>query len=594
MTQPRLLRLAASASAIVAVLAMGTAGALTASAAEPTADLTINNAAGRTFAALKVGDYTQVQAPAAGGDAEGSVSVATVENPAQVKISSVNALTSMFAGGSVPEGVGVDPISYIATNWGVSKDLATTPKDAGKPQYDGKVREFLNAIWKDADFRGLFTSSSAITQTAAVDSDVVKFTGIPQGEYILVDMTDYAQDKGVKLPMFVSTTAKVTADGDTVKVAGTTDTIDSKGEVPGRPKKTTDKIDYNVGDTVKFTIKSTVPTYVGYDAATYQLVMHDTLTPGLMFDKGNANAVVKLVDPAGVKPAVDITVSATNGYVITVDGDTSDGGSILFDLSAYFRDRLANNDGQYAGYSIEITYNTILTETAINKKPGHVHNSASLEYSNNSRASSSGETGTTPEGKSNVYTYNFDVTTLDKNTKETLDGAVFKVFKGEEELKFVKRTDGTYRLARSGEYALATLESADGGRLQIVGLASGKDYKVQQATAPEGYMTLPNHTFTMSIDPVYDANTETGERELKSINYGFTSDIYNLSELKSQTTGSYLIYNIKSLAQLPLTGAAGITFLVTAGVLLVAAGVCIYMASLRSRRAENMAVRVKS
>lgn len=65
MTQPRILKLAASASALVAALAMGTAGAVTASAADtvPTADLKINNAAGRTFAAVKVGDYTQVQAP---------------------------------------------------------------------------------------------------------------------------------------------------------------------------------------------------------------------------------------------------------------------------------------------------------------------------------------------------------------------------------------------------------------------------------------------------------------------------------------------------------------------------------------------------
>lgn len=591
MTQPRILKLAASASALVAALAMGTAGAVTASAADtvPTADLKINNAAGRTFAAVKVGDYTQVQAPPAGSQDDGTVSVATVTDPAQVKTSSVNALTGMFPGGA-PDGVAVDPISYIATNWGVGKDSATTGTDAGKPQYDGKVREFLTAIWKDADFRALFESSSAITKTAAAGASTLEFNGIPQGEYILVDMTTYDADKGVTLPMFVSTTAKVTADGDPVKVTGTTDTIDSKGEVPGRPAKTTDKQDYNVGDTVTFTIKSTVPTYSGFDPATYKLMVHDTLTPGLTFDKDHPNATVKLKSTG--KDDVDIPASATNGYELSTDGDTSDGGKILFNLSPYFRDRLTNNDGRYAGYTIEITYDTILNETAINKAHGDVHNSASLEYSNNPNASESGETGTTPEGKSNVYTYNFDVTTKDKSTKETLDGAEFKVTKGTTELKFVKRNDGTYRLAQPSEYALTTPVTADGGKLQFVGLESGQDYKVQETKAPKGYMTLPNLTYGMEINPEYEANADTGEKQLKDLKYGFTVDIYGLSEMTNDKTGSYLVYSLKNLSQLPLTGAAGITFLVTVGVLLVGAGTCIYMASVRSRRAENTAVRV--
>lgn len=585
MTRRSIKSLVASATALVAALAMGAAGAVAANAAEQTADLKINNAAGRTFAAVKVGDYTEVlPATTAGGN--GSVSVATVNN-AQIKTSSVTALSAMFDAGSVPDGVATDPIAYIATNWGIRADGATTPTDAGKPQYDGKVRLFLNNLWKDSAFRDLFTSPTAITKSAAEGSSTVEFQGIPQGEYVLVDTTTYAQDKGLTLPMFVSTTAK-TADGKVQKVEGTTSEIDAKGEAPGAPEKTTDKVDYNVGDAVRFTIKATVPTYSGYSADSYILKLNDTLTEGLSFDSAKAN-VKATINKSGTDTVVATISSGTPGYVLTTDADTSNGGKITFDLSSFFRNLIKTNNGSYAGDQIVISYDATLNANAIDKTNGDVHNKASLTYSNDPNASASGEpegTGTTPEGKANVYTYKFDVVKIDKTTNEKLQGAQFSITRAGSALEFVKLADGSYRLATKDDTASSktkTVETGAAGNLDIKGVASGDDYKVEETKAPDSFMTLSGLAFGVKIDPTY-GSAASGEQELKSLKYGFTADTYGLASMTDGAKGSYELDNVKNLAQLPLTGAAGIMFLVVVGALLIAAGVCIYLASVRSKR----------
>lgn len=592
MTRCSIRSLVASATALVAAFAMGATGAVAANAAEQTADLKIHNAAGRTFTALKVGDYTQVLPPAQEG-AEGSVSVETVANPAQVKESSTKALSAMFGTDPVPDGVTTDPIAYVATNWGVGSDGATTPTDAGKPQYDGKVRLFLNNLWKDKDFRNLFDSDSAITKTAAEGADTVEFTGIPQGEYVLVDKTAHTADNGVTLPMFVSTTA-TTAGGTRVDVKGMTEDIDAKGEAPGTPQKTTDKADYNVGDTVRFTIKATVPTYLGYDAGTYDLKMNDTLTKGLTFDAAKANVTVSL-NKLGTDQVLATIPAGTPGYALTTDSDMSNGGKIVFDLSSFFRDLITKGDGHYAGAQIVISYDTTLNANAIDTTPGDVHNSASLEYSNDPNASISGEPATpgkTPEGKAKVYTYNFDLTKINKATNEKLAGAKFSISKGGADLKFVKLDDGSYRKAMATDApasTVTTVVTGAQGNLSIKGVASGDDYQVKETEAPNGFMTLKDLSFGVKILPTYGPD-DSGEQELKTLEYGFVADPYGLAQMTSPTKGSYQLMNVKSLAQLPLTGAAGIMFLVVVGGLMVAAGVCIYLASMRSKRDASSAV----
>lgn len=590
MTRRSIKSLVASATALVAAFAMGATGVVAANAAEQTADLTIKNAAGRTFAAVKVGDYTQVLPPASAGG-QGSVAVATVDN-AQVKASSVAALTAMFDT-TVPDGVTTDPIAYVATNWGITKDDATTPTNAGKPQYDGKVRTFLNNLWTDSSFRALFTSPSAITQTAAAGASEVKFTGIPQGEYVLVDMTAGSATQSVTLPMFVSTTAK-TEDGTLVDVNGTTSEIEAKGEDPGAPAKTTDRPDYNVGDTVRFTIKATVPTYIGYSASTYNLKMNDTLTSGLSFDPAKANATVTL-NEKDTDTVLATIPSGTPGYVLQNTAILPDGGDIVFDLSSYFRDLISRKDGKYAGAQIVISYDTTLNEHAIDKPKGEVHNTASLEYSNNPNASLSGDpevTGETPEGKANVYTYNFDLTKIDKATNEKLQGAKFTISKGGTDLTFVKINDGSYRKAMPSDdpaSTVTTVETGAAGNLVIKGVASGSDYQVKETQAPVDFMTLAGLSFGVKIIPTY-APAATGEQEQTALEYGFTADSYGLASMTDSVNGHYQLLNVKNLAQLPLTGAAGIMFLVVVGGLMVAAGVCIYLASMRSRRDVSTAV----
>ncbi|MEK0307089.1 SpaH/EbpB family LPXTG-anchored major pilin [Bifidobacterium favimelis] len=588
MTQPGMKRLFASVSAVIAAVAMGAAGVATAAAVEgaPKVDLQITNAQGRTFVAMRVGNYTRVIASPS-DPKTGSVAVQTVDDPSTVKSASAAAVTSVLnsRGETVPAEATNDPIAYVSTNWGLGNDGATTTTEGGKPQYDGNVRLFLNAIWQNAGFKSLFDEPGLDTAVADANG-VATFSGLVQGEYIVVDKTPGTNiDK--TLPMFVSTLAKTSASAaDALTIPGTTGSIEAKSSTPAKPVKTNDKNDYSVGDTVRFTITDKVPSYIAYNADTYKFIVHDTLSKGLKFS-GAGTVTVKV--GATVLQPYDASTNK-NGYVFQAVAPGGESGSLDFDLSHFFSELIKAHDGSVAGQTIEINYETTLTSSAIDMKPGEIHNDANVEYSNDPDTEA---TGKTDQGRSTVYTFDFDVVTLDKASRAPITGAEYTVTRHGEStpMNLVKVSEGIYRPESATDTRTATestLTVGGDGKIVIKGVASGS-YDVKETKAPAGYMNL-QPLFTAGITATY--KTVDDDRVLDTLLYSITSDKYGLSDLLDKDAGHYRVFNVKNLTQLPLTGAAGIMFLVTVGVLLVAAGSCIYLLSVRNAKKESGAVRV--
>lgn len=188
----------------------------------------------------------------------------------------------------------------------------------------------------------------------------------------------------------------------------------------------------------------------------------------------------------------------------------------------------------YAGKTVTITYTATVNSDAVDE----VHNTAVISDPDGVWATD----GTTTTTK--VYDFSFTKTDADGNA---LAGAQFTITG--------KNIDAAY--AKSGMQTVAT--SDENGQVSFSGLAAG-DYTVEETKVPDGYLQSVKPSFKVHVDA--DGVT-------------FTQDAWKLLDTQKAT-----LKNVKSVTQLPLTGAAGITMLIAVAVLLGGAAALI---ALRTR-----------
>jgi fimbrial isopeptide formation D2 family protein/LPXTG-motif cell wall-anchored protein len=536
----------------------------------------------RTYKAIKLADYTDVDTSGSGAV---TLSVKTVGTPASVK---TDASTAVTAAGASTSG---DPMAYVADHWGSDSRTA--------PAYSGALRNFVMALANNADIKSQLASSSlSATSSLVGTSQYAEFTGLENGIYLIVDSDSTTRNDGEMntLPILVST--KVADVPDAKQPNGVTDTVEVKANFPGKPKKTTGKRSYNIGQMVPFTIKTTVPTYTNFNAATYVLKVSDKLSKGLTYDSSKLNPVVKIKGVTltkGTDYTIDRPASAT---------DPQDGpAEFTFNLSPYIRGKMTASPADYslASEEIEITYEAMMNADAISQvypdgssiPSDSVHNDASVEFTNDPYSSNEGDTSKTPNGRANVYTYKMTVNKVDKASGKPLEGAKFSVTGNDgTALSFVKNSDGSYRTPLPGETGTATVTSPQNGTMLINGLSEGT-YTLEETAAPDhdvdgqatsNYKLIPGSSFKATISPAFKADEG---KTLDKVKYEFTADAAGLASLDDADKGVYTMRNVMSLAQLPLTGAYGIAFLVTVGVLMVLGGGLLYMSA---RKKEHNAV----
>lgn len=404
-----------------------------------------------------------------------------------------------------------------------------------------QIRKFAEELAKTnplptADGAGLTVTAeqAGTAQPVAVDGE---------GWYLVTDT--YNGKAGT--PAVVATTVngldnlRIVADAKTGQGGITTvGRFNAKNENPLTPPSKTAKVGdvdvngktVNVGDTVDFTVSAAVPaSAANYDV--YPFTITDTASKGLKVAETNTFKVQvdgKDVDAALYK--VEQTGSAAVGTTTTITFASAK---------------------SLAGKTIVVSYTGVVTKDALTGLDSSVDNKATITTNG----------GTSGEGKTESKTYGFQFKKIGvDNDANALAGAQFVVKK--KDGKFLKQDTESKAWSSVDDQTNATVfTSGADGLVQFKGLAAG-DYTVMETSAPNGYAQNFRVTFDVSI-------AENGT-------VTFKQDLLHQVTLPTDDQIA-TVKNVKSITQLPLTGAAGTTLFTVVALLVAGAGVTVAVKS---------------
>lgn len=399
------------------------------------------------------------------------------------------------------------------------------------------------------------TTTNHITAdaTATVSADAsngkytATFTGLGYGYYVVAVPGATVADTNSKYATLVS-------------VNSTNVNATIKGALPTVVKKVNgkDDTDAKIGDTLTFTLTSTIPDMSAY--STYTFNFKDTLSKGLTF---------KQVDSVKVEGA---NSSLTEGTDYTVTKSETTDNTLLTVAMKDFKTRQQAN----AGKTITVTYTATLNEKAAVGGHGNT-NSATIQYSNDP---SNGGTGESEPSKVRVFTYGF---TVDKYTGDEytdgaarLPGAKFTLApKNGDPMSFVKVKDGNatenavYRVATDDEKAsttTTTIITPASGKVDFQGLKNG-EYTLTETEAPAGYNKLAS-AIGVKVEGQNDGTDTTNA----TVHITYDNDNGSSNYNQSASNGVIPVRN-KSGVVLPGTGGMGTIAFTVIGVLVIALGV---------------------
>lgn len=388
------------------------------------------------------------------------------------------------------------------------------------------------------------TAATTTVSTDATDGKyTATFTGLDYGYYVVaVPGATLANASGQYATL--------------VSVDRTNVTANIKGDLPTVVKKVNGEsaTSAKIGDTLTFTLTSTIPDMSAYD--TYTFNFKDTLSKGLTFGQVDS---VKVGD-----------TTLTKGTDYTVATSTVSDSTLLTVTMLNFKDKQQTNVGK----TITVTYKATLNKDAVVGGHGNV-NSATIQYSNKPGIEGTGES---EPSKVRVFTYGF---TVDKYTGDKYDddaarlaGAEFTLAPkdGGEAIRFVQVTAGSatenavYRVAKDDETGTTTtITTPANGKVVFQGLKNG-EYTLTETKAPAGYNKLAS-ALGVKVDGKNDGTDTTNATVTITYNNDNGSN-YD----KTASNGAIPVQN-KSGVVLPGTGGMGTIAFTVIGVLVIALGV---------------------
>lgn len=325
--------------------------------------------------------------------------------------------------------------------------------------------------------------------------------------------------------------------------------------------KTADDTSVAIGQTVTYTVNTTIPKYgTEYfytDKNGKEVVpkfeVYDTLSEGLTLKEGSITV------KAGDTTITPKDQEGKDNYTIEYNTDSKT--FLLSFSSKYLHDMTTSQ-------AITITYSAIVNEKAAYRNG----NTAGVNYSNKP-----GENGVGKpvESKEDVYTYGIDLTkTGDKNNEDKagLNGAEFTLSSVDGNLLtvIINKDKVEVNDKTTASRATATYNDAD-GKLVFKGLAEGT-YKLTETKAPAGYTLLKN-----PITIVIEANNNDGTIERATVD--------NVEKESAKETGVVPV-EIKNHSGFTLPGTGGMgTYIFTIGGLVVMAGAVLLLVSSKKKRA---------
>lgn len=311
---------------------------------------------------------------------------------------------------------------------------------------------------------------------------------------------------------------------------------------PDAPDKTVENVTtkvndntVNVGDTVEYTIKHRIPAAAaGYDD--YAYAIYDTASKGLTVDA--ASIAVKI-------EGVALTLDTNYQVASTVNPNTK---ATLTKITLTYATAKA-----YAGKEVTVTYRATVNSDILENTDQSATNTAKA-YTNGGESGN----GTTTV---NTHDFQFKKVGVGDTDKNGLAGAKFVVKKDGKYLK-LNTESKAWSLVDDQADATVFVSGAD-GMVKLEGLSSG-EYTVVETEAPTGYAQNFKVTFNATI--MQDGTVSVEQDTLHLV----TPD-GNDTQIK----------NVKSVTQLPLTGAAGTVLFTVVALLVGGAGVAV---AVKSRR----------
>lgn len=410
-----------------------------------------------------------------------------------------------------------------------------------------QIREFATELAKTSPLPTADGAGLTVTAEQAGTAQPVAVSG--EGWYLVTDTFTKSGETTATTgtPAVVATTVNGLTDLTIVpdKVTGqgnitTVGQFNAKTENPLTPPNKTAKVGdvdvdgktVNVGDTVNFTVSATVPaSAANYDV--YPFTITDTASKGLKVAAANTFKVQ--VDGRDVDSSL---------YTVTQTGSAAVGTTTTITFASA---------KSLAGKTIVVSYTGTVTKDALTDLGGSVNNKAMIT----TNGGASGE-GTT---ESKTYGFQFKKIGVD-NDANALAGAQFVIKK--KDGKFLKQDTESKAWSSVDDQTNATVfTSGADGLVQFKGLAAG-DYTVMETNAPNGYAQNFKVTFDVSI-------AENGT-------VTFKQDLLHQVTLPTDDQIA-TVKNVKSITQLPLTGAAGTTLFIVVALLLAGAGVTVVVKS---------------
>lgn len=469
-------------------------------------------------------------------------------------------------------------------------DKNTNGNVDGQIDSDEQVGYTLETAWQPF-FNGLgaTTSDAAYAYVAALDADGITSFALSAKNYYNAHQSDFASltktsanaanDTAVitdlptgyylVLPASGSTSTARHHDAILVNVPSNQSNprVDLKSEYP-TVEKTADgaaTTAAQIGDTVTFTLTSTVPDMSEYD--TYQFAFKDTMSNGLTFVDGSLTVKV------GEK---NVKNDATHGYQFTRNGQNL---TVSFANLNDENTELADDTKIVAGNVITVTYQAKINANAVIDGAGNP-NTATVEYSNDPSDATGATKGVSLQVRSTVYVYSIVIHKYHDEdiAANRLAGAVFELYRGSESTPIQLVTTGTdiYRVATAEEIAdntvtkLTSVTTPASGIVTINGLDSGV-YHLKETQAPSGYNKLGS--------PVDITISATGT--------DYSTPTFAIGTAAATTSNIIAIENNDG-TMLPFTGGTGTIIATAIGVCAVLGGVYVlFFAKKKEDKAET-------
>lgn len=438
---------------------------------------------------------------------------------------------------SALKAAGVDTTDSEVDHLAAALNAGTLDVSAARPWASPeKTRKFANALESEGKLTAVtsFTLGKPVPATnGSADAKYTATATLPAGIYVFIDSAAATGSVTKAIPMIVAS-GTVNAEKKVLTDPTAAATVNMKNtNNPGKTKEV-NKLFAAIGDTLTYTLTGTIA-----NPAPTEFKFTDKPGKGLTIKAGTFKFYVDGAQISAETAASDFTVPTAD----VIGGDDAS-----FDVTV-------NNPSKYAGKTIKVTFHAVINDDA-DAEDGVVNKLDNY--------------GTNVEAPTKFTGFNF--TKVDPDGKGIKD-VTFQVKDGDTTLYFVKQGDGSYKKAASANTQGATTDVTTGtnGQLSFTGLDKTKTYTVTETKrASDAYLDIMP-SFTVSF------NEENGSAVLAKT---ATSDPWGLVNTTAKT-----VKNIKSITQLPLTGAAGTMLFTVVALLVAGAGVTIAIKSRQNAEA---------